>query len=204
MKKQLLNYCGLLGIISLISYTCAVFISPLAYPHYNAIKQAVSDLSAINAPSFKLWNILSTPYNLCTLVCATCICIGIKNLYTRRLRTGIYLFTLMEWISALGFNMFPLTESGYAGTFQDIMHLIITGIVVLLSIVSLIIIISSRTPHLSFMAFISLIMMLIGALGMNIVSENYFGIVERFSVFGPVIYNAVLGLFLYHHNFIDK
>ena len=110
----------------------------------------------------------------------------------------------MEWISALGFNMFPLTESGYAGTFQDIMHLIITGIVVLLSIVSLIIIISSRTPHLSFMAFISLIMMLIGALGMNIVSENYFGIVERFSVFGPVIYNAVLGLFLYHHNFIDK
>lgn len=204
MKKQLLNYCGLLGTISFISYTCAVFISPLTYPHYNAMKQAVSDLSAINAPSLKLWNILSTPYHLCTLVCATCICIGIRNLYTRRLRTGIYLFTLMEWISALGFNMFPLTKSGYAGTFQDMIHLFITGIVVLLSIVSLVIIILSHVPYFSITALVSLLMMLIGAIGMNIVSQDYFGIVERFSVFGPVIYNAVLGLFLYQHNFIDK
>lgn len=204
MKKQLINYCGLLGVISLISYTCAVFISPIAYPHYNAMKQAVSDLSAINAPSLKLWNILSTPYNLCTLVCATCICIGIQNLYTKRFRIGIYLFTLMEWISALGFSMFPLTESGYANTIQDKMHLAITGIVVILSIVSLILIILSHTPYLSFIAFICLMMMFIGAIGMNIVPQDYFGIVERFSVFGPVIYNAVLGLFLYHYNFIDK
>ena len=49
-KRTLLNYCGLLGIVSLLSYTAAVVFSPLAYPGYNWMAQAVSDLSAADAP----------------------------------------------------------------------------------------------------------------------------------------------------------
>ena len=41
-KRTLLNYCGLLGIVSLLSYTAAVVFSPLAYPGYNWMAQAVS------------------------------------------------------------------------------------------------------------------------------------------------------------------
>ncbi len=37
--------------------------------------------------------------------------------------------------------MFPLSTGGYAGEFQDIMHMVTTGIVVLLSIASLTVII---------------------------------------------------------------
>ena len=70
MKKHLINYCGLLGVVALISYASAVIFSPLAYPGYNWMSQAVSDLSASNAPSLKLWNQLSSLYNACTLVCA--------------------------------------------------------------------------------------------------------------------------------------
>ena len=51
MKRTLINYLGILGIISLISYTLAVVFSPLGYPGYNWMSQAVSDLSAQNAPS---------------------------------------------------------------------------------------------------------------------------------------------------------
>ena len=51
MKRTLINYLGILGIISLISYTLAVIFSPLGYPGYNWMSQAVSDLSAQNAPS---------------------------------------------------------------------------------------------------------------------------------------------------------
>ena len=43
----------------------------------------------------------------------------------------------MEWISAVGYRMFPLSDSGYAGAFQDVMHMVTTALVVLLSIVSL-------------------------------------------------------------------
>lgn len=105
--------------------------------------QAVSDLSAANAPSLGLWNQLSAFYNVCEVVCATIVCIGIQGQKIRLLRTGIYLFAVMEWISAVGYRMFPLSDSGYAGAFQDIMHMVITAIVVLLSIVSLSIIIAA-------------------------------------------------------------
>lgn len=197
-----MNYCGLLGIVALLSYTAAVVFSPLAYPGYNWMAQAVSDLSATNAPSLRLWNQLSSLYNICTLICAMMVCAGIQGKGSRLLRTGIYLFTAMEWISAVGFSVFPLSDSGYAGTFQDKMHILSTILVVLLSIVSLVILIIAgvkRKEYRSFGVFagIALGMMLVGALGMNIVPKEYFGVVERFSVFAAVGYNAVLGVELF-------
>ena len=61
-----------------LSYTAAVVFSPLAYPGYDWMAQAVSDLSASNAPSLRLWNQLSSLYNVCTLVCAMMVYIGIR------------------------------------------------------------------------------------------------------------------------------
>lgn len=201
-KKNFMNYCGLLGIVALLSYTVAVVFSPLAYPGYNWMAQAVSDLSASNAPSLGLWNQLSSLYNICTLICAMMVCAGIQGKGSRLLRTGIYLFTTMEWISAVGFSMFPLSDSGYAGTFQDKMHIISTVLVVMLSIVSLVILIIAGVKTKEYRSFgvfagIALGMMLVGALGMNIVPKEYFGVVERFSVFAAVGYNAVLGVELF-------
>lgn len=201
-KKNFLNYCGLLEIVALLSYTVAVVFSPLDYPGYNWMAQAVSDLSAANAPSLRLWNQLSSLYNISILICAMMVCAGIQGKGSRLLRSGIYLFTAMEWISAAGFSMFLLSDSGYAGTFQDKMHILSTILVVLLSIVSLVILIIAgvkRKEYRSFGVFagIALGMMLVGALGMNIVPEEYFGVVERFSVFAAVGYNAVLGIELF-------
>ena len=201
-KKNFMNYCGLLGIVALLSYTVAVVFSPLAYPGYHWMAQAVSDLSASNAPSLGLWNQLSSLYNICTLICAMMVCAGIQGKGSRLLRTGIYLFTAMEWISAVGFSMFPLSDSGYAGTFQDKMHIISTVLVVLLSIVSLVMLIVASAKSKEYRSFgvfagIALGMMLVGALGMNIVPKEYFGVVERFSVFAAVGYNAVLGVELF-------
>lgn len=102
------------------------------------------------------------------------VCAGIQGKGSRLLRSGIYLFTAMEWISAVGFSMFPLSDSGYAGTFQDEMHILSTILVVLLSIVSLVMLIIAGAKR-----------------------KEYFGVVERFSVFAAVGYNAVLGIELF-------
>ena len=123
-KKNFINYCGLLGVAAFISYTAAVVFSPLAYPGYNWMAQAVSDLSGS------------------------------------------------------------------------------TVIVVLLSIISLILIIISGIKNRSCCSYgvfagIALGMMMVGALGMNIVPKEYFGIVERFSVFAATGFQAVLGMHLY-------
>lgn len=202
MKKSLIQKLGLLGVVSFLSYTAAVVFAPLAYPGYNWMAQAVSDLSAANAPSLALWNQLSALYNACKVVCVTIVCIGIQGQKTRLLRTGIYLFAVMEWISAVGYRMFPLSDSGYAGAFQDVMHMVITALVVLLSIVSLTVIIAAGVKNKNCRSYgvcagVALGMMLVGAMGMKIVPAEYFGVVERFSVFAATGFNAALGIHLF-------
>lgn len=202
MKKSLLQRLGLLGVVSFLSYTAAVVFAPLAYPGYNWIAQAVSDLSAANAPSLALWNQLSALYNVCEVVCVTVVCIGIQGWKTKLLRSGIYLFAVMEWISAVGYRMFSLSSSGYAGAFQDVMHMAVTALVVLLSIVSLVIIIVAGAKSKSCRSYgvcaaVALAMMLVGAMGMKIVPAAYFGVVERFSVFAATGFNAALGIHLF-------
>lgn len=202
MKRTLTQRLGLLGIVSFLSYTAAVVFSPIAYPGYNRMAQAVSDLSAADAPSLALWNQLSAFYNACEIVCVTVVCIGIQGQKTKLLRAGIYLFAVMEWISAVGYRMFPLSTGGYAGEFQDIMHMVTTGLVVLLSIASLTVIIVSgakdkRCRSYGVCAAAALGMMLVGAVGMKIVPAAYFGVVERFSVFAATGFNAALGIHLF-------
>ncbi len=204
MKKPLLQKLGLLGVVSLLSYTAAVVFSSLAYPGYNWMAQAVSDLSAADAPSLALWNQLSAFYNTCEVLCVTLVCVGLQGKKTRLLRTGVSLFAVMEWISAIGYRMFPLSESGYAGAFQNVMHMIVTAAVVLLSIVSLSIIIAAGIRDRSCRSYglcaAALGMMLVGALGMKIVPAAYFGVIERFSVFAATGFNAALGIHLFCMN----
>lgn len=202
MKKPLIQKLGLLGVVSFLSYAAAVIFAPLAYPGYDWMAQAVSDLSAANAPSLALWNRLTALYNVCEVACVTAVCIGIQGKRTKLLRVGVYIFAVMEWVSAVGFRAFPLTDSGFAGTFQDTMHIAVTGVVVLLSIVSLVIIIIAGAKDRSCRSYgvcagIALAMMLVGAVGMKLVPAEYFGVVERFSVFAATGFNAALGIHLF-------
>lgn len=202
MKRSLINWLGLLGVVSLISYMLAVVLSPLAYPGYDWMAQAVSDLSAENAPSRGLWNQLSALYDTCGIVSVTLVCVYIKGKLNKGIRVGIYLFAIMNWVSAVGYKMFPLTESGNPKGFQNTMHLIVTGIVVLLSIVSLLTIIiggicNKQYISLAIWAGVALIFMIAGAIGTNVVPQSYFGIPERFSVFAATGFNAVLGVYLF-------
>lgn len=203
MKRTLINRLGLLGVVALLSYTAAVIFAPLAYPSYNWMAQAVSDLSASSAPSQMLWQQLSSLYNVCGIVSVTMVCVFIQDKLTKILRTGIYLFAIMNWISNVGYAMFPLSDSGNAGAFQDMMHIyVVTVLVVLLSIVSLIVIMiggyrDRKYRSLAVWATIALLLMFAGAIGTNIAPREYFGIPERFSVFAATGFNAVLGLYLY-------
>ena len=185
-----------------LSYAAAVVFSPLAYPGYDPLAQAVSDLSAANAPSLALWNRLSSLYNVCEVMCVMMVCVGIAGFGTRLLRAGIYTFAAMEWISAVGYRSFPLSDSGYAGTFQDVMHMVVTALVVVLSIVSLTLVIiagarDAGCRSYGICAAVALCMMLVGALGMKLVPAAYFGVVERFSVFAATGFNAALGIHLF-------
>lgn len=201
MNRKLINWFGLAGIAALLSYAAAVVFSPAAYPGYDWMRQAVSDLSAQNAPSRMLWDQLAAVYNTGSVVCVSCVSafVSEQRTGTRLFRTGIHLFTLMNWVSAIGYAMFPLADSGMEITsFQEIMHIAVTAAVVLLSVVSLLTLIIAGfrrkdLKRIGLWAFIALVMMMTGALGQGIVPAKYFGIVERFSVFAAAGFTAVLG-----------
>lgn len=201
-KRDLIQWCGLFGVISFLSYVAAVIFSPLAYPGYNWMAQAVSDLSADNAPSRILWNQLSSLSGVGSVVCVMLVCVYIQGKLTKSLRVGIYLFAVMTWLSTVGYAMFPLTDSGFAGTFQDIMHVVVTILVVGLSIASLLVILiggfrQQQYRSLAMWAALALLLMIAGAIGVNVVPIQYFGIPERFSVIAAMGFNAVLGVYLF-------
>ena len=205
MNRKQIQWLGLTGVAALLSYTAAVLFSPLAYPGYDWMAQAVSDLSAETAPSKVLWNQLAAPYNICGVVCATCVSVYVSEhkISSRLFRVGIYLFTIMNWVSAVGYGMFPLADGGKEiASFQEGMHIAVTALVVALSIASLVILIVAGCRRkgvrgIGIWAAAALGMMLIGSVGTGVAPPQYFGIVERFSVFAAVGFNAVLGLYLF-------
>ena len=215
-NKSLICWLGLLGAISFISYAAAVVFSPLAYPGYNWMSRAVSDLSATNAPSLGLWTQLSAFFGLCGITCITLVCVFIQDKLNRSLRAGIYLFAVMQWVSGVGYTMFPLSDAEYtvktsdafdavsamSDTFQDTMHIVVTASVILFSIVSLVFIIiggyrKSGYVSLAVWATVALALMMLGGIGTGIVPKEMFGVFERFSNFSATGFNALLGIYLF-------
>lgn len=201
MNSKLINHLGILGVISFLSYASAVIFSPLAYPGYNWMKQAVSDLSAADAPSRVLWNQISSLYGICGLISMTLVCVYIQGRLSKTLRYGIYAFTIMNGISFVGYYIFPLTSSGYAGTFQDVMHVVVTGLVVLFSIISLVLIIiggfkKTQYRYLAIGAGIALTLMIAGPIGIGLAPKSMFGVFERFSTMSATAFTMFLGICL--------
>ena len=205
MRRKLIQWMGLTGVLALLSYTAAVVFSPLAYPGYNWMAQAVSDLSADTAPSRGLWNRLAALYGVGSVVCATCAAIFVseRKISSRLFRVGIYLFAGMNWISNAGYAMFPLSDSGKEiASFQEIMHMVVTVLVVVFSIASLVCLIVNGcrkkcAKGIGVWAAAALAMMMAGSVGTAVAAPEYFGVMERFSVFAAVGFNAVLGVYLF-------
>ena len=206
MNRKLINWIGLTGLVALISYAAAAYFCRGAFPGYNWMESAVSDLSAETAPSRQLWDKLSAGYQAGSVVCSTCVAIYVsdKKISTRLFRVGIYLFTIMNWISKIGYAMFALDDAGKdIGSFQEIMHMIVTAFVVCLSIASLVILIiagckNKEVRGIGIWAAIFFAMMLIGPIGMKAFPPQYFGIAERCSIYSAIGFNAVLGIYLFN------
>ena len=206
--KQRLRKFGILGVISLLSYTAMVVFSPLAYPGYNWLSMAVSDLSAEGAPSQALANQLNALFGPCGLVSIMAVCLGVAECRSKVLKIGIYFFAAMEWVCDVGYNLFPWVSDASASHPQNVMHLAVTVAVVVLSLASLVTVaIGARQEELkslSIWAIVCLVAMLLGPIGTGLLPAAVFGLFERFSTFSAVVFNAVLGVYLMRGRFEQK
>jgi hypothetical protein len=127
-----------------------------------------------------------------------------KKISTKVFRVGIYSFTVMNWISKIGFAMFSLDDAGkQIASFQEVMHMIVTAFVVILSIASFILLIiagcrNKEVRGVGIFAAVFFAMMLMGPIGMQAFPPQYFGIAERFSIYSAIGFNAVLGIYLFN------
>lgn len=206
MNRKLINWIGLTGLAALISYAVAAYFCRGAFPGYNWMSSAVSDLSAETAPSRQLWDRLSAVYSSCSIVCATCVAIYVSEnkISTKLFRVGIYLFTIMNWISKIGYSMFALDDAGkQISSFQEVMHMVVTAFVVILSIASLVLLIiagfrDKEVRGIGIWAAVFFAMMLMGPIGMQAFPPQYFGIAERFSIYSAIGFNAIIGIYLFN------
>ena len=207
MKRKLINYLCLSGIISVVFYLLHDIMGALSYPGYNWMSQAVSDLTASDAPSFVVASGYVTVYKILACITLILVCILVQSEKKKSFRIGVYIFTLMTFISSIGYALFPLSSAGYDGSIQSFIHVyVLTIAVVLLSIISLITIavgsFKSNKKVLGILAIISLLLMFVGAVGSGNVPKEIFGIFERFSTYSAVIFTSILGI--YGFNKIEK
>ena len=199
MEKRVRMF-GILGVISLLSYTAMVVFSRLAYPGYDWLSMAVSDLGAEGAPSEQLASQLNALFGPCGLVSIMFVCVGAAGCKSKVLKSGIYFFAAMEWVCNVGYNLFPWVKDAPASNPQNVMHLLVTVLVVVFSLASLVLVaIGARKEEmksLGIWAIVCLVAMLIGPLGTSLLPKAVFGLFERFSTFSAVVFNAILGIYL--------
>lgn len=201
-NKSLINWLCLSGILSVIFYILHDIIGAMNYPQYDWLSQAVSDLTAKDAPSFVIASGYVSIYGMFNCLCCALVSVLVKNENNKILKIGVYIFSIMNFISAIGYSLFPLSSAGFDGSIQTIIHVyIITTLVVLLSIISLILIaigsLNGKEKHkcLGYLAILSLFLMFVGAVGSGSVPKEYFGLIERFSTYSAVVFTGILGLY---------
>ena len=197
--KKMWTLVLICGILAVITYLLHDIIGACNYPGYRWMEQAVSDLTATDAPSFPIASGIITVHKILTCVCYAYLCFLVKN-ETKLLRVGIYLFAVMHGISAFGYALFPLTGKGYDGSVQSFIHVyVLTALIVPLSIVSLILIaigsFKGKYRLLGILAIIALAAMFTGAVGSQNAPKEYFGFLERFSTYSATVFTGVLAVY---------
>jgi len=202
--KKIIKLLPLFGAAGVVFYFLHVFFGTLFYTGYDSMAQAISDLTASNSPSKNIAMLFSALYGIFTVVFSAYFFVYFRKKINKCVTFGAGFFCIMTIVSFLGYTFFPLSESGYAKTFQDKMHMIVTIIVVLFTIIALILFAIGffKTKNIKYPGIISLctfLLLLTGSMLMNILPKNYFGIAERINVYSIVIYTGILSFWMYRY-----
>jgi hypothetical protein len=199
MLTRILLICG---IIAAVLYIGTDIFAAMQYPGYSYLDQAISELSAIGAPTTPLWVGMTFLFN--PLLIAFGIGVWRAAGCKRSLRiTGIL---LSVW-GLIGFVwlFFPMNMRGAIGSISDTMHLVMSGVTVLLMVVFIGFGSGARGKWFRLYSILTILAMLgFGALvGMQApmvaaqLPTPWMGVMERVSVYAPMIWTLVLAIVLF-------
>ena len=193
---------SIFGLMSVFFYFLHVILGSMFYEDYNPLAQAISDLTAQTSPSRNIAKIFSTFYGIFSSIFSLGFLIYFKGKINRFVTIASIMFFSVNIISFFGYTLFPLSESGYAGTFQDVMHMVVTVFVVIFTIFSLILfgvgfIRTNQYKIIGIGSFVTLFLMMAGVILMNLLPREYFGLAQRINIYSIIIYTGFLALWMF-------
>jgi len=125
-----------LGMIAVVFYFLHVFLGQMLWPDYNPITMDISSLTAEGAPNAGLLRIFTTIYGIFFLAFAVGMVLKAWKDYHKVTKAGYVVFLIMALTTTAGYALFPLTGDKTVMNFQNMMHIIVTVIVVFTTILS--------------------------------------------------------------------
>jgi len=208
-KTKLVQKIGIIcGMLSSIVYIFHVFLGANMWGEYSSIKQPISDLTGEGAPNAELLRIFTSIYGILTIVFAVTLYLSIKKYANMPSKIGMILLIIMEISSFLGYSLFPLDETNAGMTFQNLMHIIVTIIVVISTIGSTFLMgtgfrkIENMRKLGTFIIVCGCIITISGASTGIVISNSIpiLGLIERINIFTVQLMIFILSLFLAKNN----
>ena len=192
---RLLLICGVVAAPFFI--LTDIVAATLVYPGYDYSAQQVSELSAIGAPSRDFWMIMGYPYNLLTLAFAGGVWLAASGRLS--LRIAAVLIVLFAANSLSWGWLAPMHMRGTQFTDTDTMHIVfaISAVTLMLGFIGF----GATALGRGFRIYSTITVVLMLAAGTVVgtqiaaIAANqptpWMGLVERVSVYGPMIWMAV-------------
>jgi len=193
---QFLGYVGILGIVF---YFCHIIVGKVLYRGYSSKRQAISDLTAVGATSRLYATIFTALYGMCMLAFLTGFYLFFHAEFNMVFAVGTIFLIIMQIVSSAGYLAFPLSGSKVTSKLQDKMHIVVTALVVVSSIVALIFItIGSFMSGIIWLGVASIVTFLLMMLGAIITGKRpqILGIGERITIYSLHVYLFALAVML--------
>jgi Protein of unknown function (DUF998) len=207
--KKIEKYLTSLGMIGVIFYFFHTILGNILWADYNPITMDISSLTADGAPNAQLLRILGLIYSICMILMVIALVIKAFNKYHSLLKVGYVVLLIMQLTSAFGYSLFPLTGDKTQMNFQNMMHIIVTVVVVFTTIGSSFLIALGylKQENMKRLGKISLVFaILITLFGMfNPISMamqlNVLGLSERLVIYTIQVFMFILS---YYYTFLEK
>lgn len=205
-QKSVWQILGLSGAVGILLYFAHVFIGGALWQGYNPITQTISELTGTGAPNASFLRVLTTAYGIFVVFYSFFMYFTFKNWQLNKIaRIGAILLIIMELTSLIGYGLFPLDMNKSMARFQNLMHIVVTVVVVVTTLGSVycIAIGLKKSPgHKMFGAFILICAVIITVAGLMtpVTMANNFpmaGLVERINIFTLQIWLFVSSIYLF-------
>lgn len=123
-----------LGMVGVVAYFLHTFIGQLLWSEYNPVTTDISSLTALGAPNRNLLMIFTAIYGIATILFVLGMIVKSFRKYHSAACIGWIVFLLMNLVSMFGYSLFPLTGDKTEMTFSNMMHIVVTVIVVFTTI----------------------------------------------------------------------